>query len=806
MNGIRFSKVCLFLCLWMGTITQSAFSAPITRQKAMQNVRAFLLEKGIDVKRVPMRQVASQKEGKGGEDIPFYVFNIGNDDGFVIASADDCAHAILGYSENGKFVPEDVPSNMQAWLDGYADEIDWARKHHVKAARHLNRSQTRHTVDQLLKSTWGQDSPYNDQCVFNGVNCVTGCTATALAQLMYYWATVGKDGKVFRCGSTALSSYVTSLKGFQVDSLPPLQSFDWDSMTDKKPTTQKGKKAVAQLMRYCGQAVKTEYTQYASGAWNNYPKPALIDKFGYSWNMRQIHADRMEAEEWDSIIYCNLAKGLPVYMDGEGTAGHAFICDGYDSPSGKYHFNWGWDGRYDGLYAMSALTPDNDNYSYEKTAIVDVLPFGKRIYAVLSPDSTVATIYNDTKMDTRVGTIYRTSVDELYFTDIRTTAGNKVREFVFDSSCEGIQISKLGIFQKMVNLKTIKGLKYLDTSKVKDMNMLFEGCSSLENLDLSHFDTRSVTTMWRMFRGCSSLKSLDLSHFNMQNVTSMTYMFEGCSSLETLHFGYNTQNVTSMSSLFMDCASLKYLDVSKMNTSMVNSMSCMFRGCSSLENLDVTHFDTKNVTNMWGMFTDCKSLKSLDLSHFDTSSVTNMDYLFHSCKSLVSVNVNGLDLSSTNSISGMFYDCNSLEELDLSSFDLSKITDTSWLMTRCRSLKKFKVSASMENLDDDACFSVADYNHPCKIYAPMGFNFGVDTSKEVFIWKNGYFTLPKESMPGDVNGDGIVDILDVTMTVDYILGGNHGFFDSTAADMDNDGTIGVSDVSLIVEVILGSST
>ena len=57
---------------------------------------------------------------------------------------------------------------------------------------------------------------------------------------------------------------------------------------------------------------------------------------------------------------------------------------------------------------------------------------------------------------------------------------------------------------------------------------MFNGCSSLKELNLNNFNTNNVTDMSNMFYGCSSLKELNLNNFNTNNVTNMYYMFNKC--------------------------------------------------------------------------------------------------------------------------------------------------------------------------------------------------------------------------------------------------------------------------------------
>lgn len=69
-------------------------------------------------------------------------------------------------------------------------------------------------------------------------------------------------------------------------------------------------------------------------------------------------------------------------------------------------------------------------------------------------------------------------------------------------------------------------------------------------------------------------------------------------------------------------------------------------------------------------------------------------------------------------------------------------------------------------------------------------------------WKNFSNIVEYGKLAGDVNGDGVVNITDVTMTVNHVLGNHAEAFDETVADMNDDGKINISDVSLIVGIVL----
>ena len=189
----------------------------------------------------------------------------------------------------------------------------------------------------------------------------------------------------------------------------------------------------------------------------------------------------------------------------------------------------------------------------------------------------------------------------------------------------------------MANLDNITNSTYINTSAVKNMESMFQGCRSLTNLDLSHFNTSKVTTMAHMFDGCTQATVLNVSNFDTSNVTDMEGMFQSCINLTSLDVSrFNTANVTNMRKMFSGCWDLTGLDVSNWDTSNVTNMSWMFDGCRLLESLDLSSFNTENVTSMERMFNDCGNLSTIYAgTNWSTSKVTESNSMFLDCKNLV---------------------------------------------------------------------------------------------------------------------------------------------------------------------------
>ena len=190
----------------------------------------------------------------------------------------------------------------------------------------------------------------------------------------------------------------------------------------------------------------------------------------------------------------------------------------------------------------------------------------------------------------------------------------KVTKVVFDPAFANARPTNCyAWFQGYVNLTSIEGIEYLNTSQVTDMHNMFSECSHLQTTDFSGFDTRKVKDMSYMFHNCGSLKSLDISNFNTSEVTDMRGMFESCIGLTSL-------------------------DLSHLNTSKVSVMASMFQSCINLLSVNLSGWDTRNVKSMTGMFKRCHSLKTLDLSGFDTREKTcTMGDMFNTCKELTTI-------------------------------------------------------------------------------------------------------------------------------------------------------------------------
>ena len=229
--------------------------------------------------------------------------------------------------------------------------------------------------------------------------------------------------------------------------------------------------------------------------------------------------------------------------------------------------------------------------------------------------------------------------DKYSESDLPVWSGDLLKTVVIDSSFADYRPTSTAYwFYNCPSLTSIEGLENINTSEVADMQHMFDGCSSLKELDLGGWDTRKVKNLYKMFIDCSALTTLNVSDFNTSSVWCMAYMFENCSSLETIDVScFDTSNVTHMNNMFHDCSSLKNIDVSGFNTEKAIYMEYLFCECTKLQELNLASFSTSKVEFMYSMFFDCQSLTKIIVSRerWNTENVTKHSSMFYGCTYLV---------------------------------------------------------------------------------------------------------------------------------------------------------------------------
>lgn len=399
----------------------------ITRQQAEQLARQFITKQGMygALSQAEPHQARARALLKGSsQDGCYYVFNIGTNEGFVIVSGDDRTSAVLGYSDKGSFDMDRLPSNVAAWLEGYADQIRYLRKKAsaeptapvsvrsdaplmtMTRAPWAVKKEPRPAISPMITSKWDQFSPFNDLCpVVDGQHCVTGCIATALAQIMYYH-------KWPQAATTEIPGYTVKGKSVSYPGLPAT-TFNWAAMTDNPASGTPAGDAVAVLLQYCSYGCKADFGIDNTSIYNNEPENALKNYFGYGSGVKYVERGIYKDDDWEELIYTELAAQRPVIYTGQSYiaelddyAGHAFVVHGYKD--GYYAVNWGWGQSVtvDGYYKLDALDPADlgagggaGGYNSGQTAIIGISKDDVETYQVTDEQvvltTTAITLIND---------------------------------------------------------------------------------------------------------------------------------------------------------------------------------------------------------------------------------------------------------------------------------------------------------------------------------------------------------------------------------------------------------------------------
>ena len=316
---------------------------------------------------------AQVSQRHSNSDTPYYIFNDAHGRGFVIVAGNDVMGEILAYSTENTLDTLNANPCVKWLLEGYRQTYDDVKDEKVAASQASPRAATfLQTVSPLLKTKWGQSHPFNAQTGYP----YSGCVATAVAQMMYYyqWPTHGFGKNEY----TVTYDQTTKSADFS-------QSYyDWDNMLPdyrysvRATTIQEN--AVAQLMSDVGIASSMQYTPSSSGTQGFFAYQALQKHFDYTaaYVTRAIEGPSRFA----CILRQELLNGCPVYLEGRPAntaSGHAWVADGFDE-NGLFHMNFGWDGQGDAYYSLTNLSLSQTGGEFQGKP----LAFNRAITAILA--------------------------------------------------------------------------------------------------------------------------------------------------------------------------------------------------------------------------------------------------------------------------------------------------------------------------------------------------------------------------------------------------------------------------------------
>lgn len=334
-------KILLLLAMVTATVS---FAAPLTPREAL-DAAIGKARHALPGPESPNSYSLCWQTANNG----VYVFSSDNG-GFIIASGDSDCPPLLGYSDKANFDTNAIPPALEAFLSAIDSAITNGQQYRIAATR-----TDKTDITPLVTAKWNQSEPYNNLCPeLQDKHCLTGCAATAMAQVIKYWEyptnPTGQISYNWPTGGKTLSYDFTDV------------TFDWENMLDVYDTdaTAAQNDAVAQLMLACGMASQMDYTHIFSGTTDIEAGLGMVNHFGYDGSIRLLFRDFYRIGEWNNMVYNELAAGRPIlYYGFSPVGGHAFVCDGYDGTNGDYfHINWGWGGLSDGYFLINALNPE----------------------------------------------------------------------------------------------------------------------------------------------------------------------------------------------------------------------------------------------------------------------------------------------------------------------------------------------------------------------------------------------------------------------------------------------------------------
>ena len=315
---------------------------------------------------------------QNGQDPLLYIFNAEN--GFVVVSGDKSAPPVLSFSDHQLYNDSDVIPPFEMWINHYADQIREIKKQQIVQPQYVGQWEallsgapvfrSGDEVQPLMLSKWDQGEYYNYYCprdpAGDNGRVVTGCVATAMAQLIYY----------YRFPETGTGSYSYTDENYGVQSVDyGNATYNYNAMCDV-PTSINTE--ISKLIYHFGVGVDMHYGPDGSGMFNHSAAKVLRTFFKYSPETEYLYRDSTDLD-WDSVIVSHLNRRMPLYYAGWSLPdinGHGFICDGYKTMDSSYyfHFNFGWGGYMDNYFYTNSLIVGGNNFNLAQELIINAYP------------------------------------------------------------------------------------------------------------------------------------------------------------------------------------------------------------------------------------------------------------------------------------------------------------------------------------------------------------------------------------------------------------------------------------------------
>lgn len=555
-----------------------------------------------------------------------YMFN-DDANGFVVVSADTRAADVLAYSVTGTLTNDDLAPGFMWLMEYFVEEVSSLTDADDAMPSPSRRApQTVTPIEPLLGDiVWGQNTPFNNSCpidTYDNTRCVTGCVATAAAQIMRYWKWPATGtGSHSYTWTNQLSGKKQTLSANFAN-----LTFDWDNMLPsyKGAYTTAQANAVALLMAAVGYSVDMNYggnSTAGSGAVTDNMATSLTTYFGYQYagnlgssyqnidNNSIYSGTTTYAQAYSEYFNDDLENGRPILMSGSSAGGgHAFVCDGRDA-DGYFHINWGWTGASNCYTPLTAIRPGYPKHNdlYFKTRMYatyglrpnttcinttshttvseteDNLPYFWR-----GQEITATGVYEDTETDSETGC---TTTYMLHFTVRPSGTDGMCGDdlfYAYNSATHTLTITGTGDMWEYDFLST-PGRKtpwYPYASEITSV-VLPEGmtgisafafvyCSSLTSITIPSTITKIGA---QPFFGCTSLQSVVWNAVDCATASArnLAPFYDVCNQITSFTFGDNVETIPGAL-----CYGMSGITSCTLPESLVNINIWAFSGCSGL--------------------------------------------------------------------------------------------------------------------------------------------------------------------------------------------------------------------------------
>lgn len=381
-------KIFAILSILAANAYISLMAAPVTPERALEVAGKILngeRSDGLYYGALHIVWTGNEPQTKAIDNVPFYVIS-SDGGGFVIIAGDDNVRPVLAISERGIFVTEDMPDNVKWWMDEISRYVRSATSQsaRVKEMWDAYTATKSGVIDGAITNKVGHLTPewnqgdsdmyYFGKQVFNrfcplqnGQLTITGCVATALAEILTVHSGLYPD-KMPLSGTGTVGGYEPGY-GVAPDEYELGIEYNWAALRTLTNTeaimnaSEDVLDNLAHLMADLGAMCKASYAVNGTGAYSEDAMWGVVEHLGYNKSAYIENPRNYSRSQWERKLSEELAQ-RPVYYAGNG---HAFVFDGYGDYYGDrvFHVNFGWGGSCNGYYYYTNLDTGSSIFSTE---------------------------------------------------------------------------------------------------------------------------------------------------------------------------------------------------------------------------------------------------------------------------------------------------------------------------------------------------------------------------------------------------------------------------------------------------------